>query len=237
MVEKFFLALDYKTDDEAIRFGEQSLQFLDAEFQDALRGKLGVKVNLDAITGPVDPRYRQFAENDYVIFNDLKIAHGVGTGKRTIDRALEHLPFKYFTVFAGLGQTMLRGYNEHARNHGMLPITFTVHTNIPPEEALTMYKGETIEDAIYNLGAQAAAADFDSIVLEADALRNDKIRNLPLKKLVTGIRINPQDAGVQSRVTALGDLAELKEHVNYVVVSSKYLGKPKELASYFATLL
>jgi len=76
-----------------------------------------------------------------------------------------------------------------------------------------------------------------AIVLEGEKLKNERIRNLPLRKLVTGIRIDPTDRGTQSRVTALGDLAPIRQLVDYVVVSSKYLRNPTSLMVYFESLV
>ena len=96
-----------------------------------------------------------------------------------------------------------------------------------------------MSDVIFNLGEVAYDGGCDAIVLEGAALEDPRIRNLRLKKVVTGVRIDPNDKGQQRRVTALDSLSEVKQMANYVVVSSRYLGQEKRpaLAKYFAALL
>lgn len=241
MPEKFFLALDYKEDNEVLEHGTNALFFLDHEFGHQLKERLGVKLNEDVLTGRIDPRFRKFAENGYDVFADMKICHGADTGERIIERLTSeghgNLPIKYVTVSAGLGSEILRKYVDLGRSRGIDVIAFTVHTKIPAEEVTGMYAGENVNDAISNLGQVAYRGGCHAIVLEGDKLKDPRIRDLPLKKLVTGIRIDPTDRGSQSRVTALGDLQQVKDHVDYVVVSSKYVDDEKKLANYFAALL
>ena len=201
-----------------------------------------MKLNQDLFTGEVDLDFMDFPANGYDIFADMKIAHGADTGSRILSRMSTvnpglRLPIRYVTVSAGLGAKILREYVRAAQEYAMDVIAFTAHTKIPESEARQMYNGENMDDVIFNLGSQAANAGCHAIVLEAERLRNERVRGLPLKKLVTGIRIDPKDAGSQSRVTKLGDLAELKDCVDYVVVSSKYLENPDALRAYFAALL
>ncbi|MBI4162802.1 MAG: hypothetical protein HY513_03900 [Candidatus Aenigmarchaeota archaeon] len=244
MVEKFFLALDYKTDDEAIETGLDTLGFLKSEFgEDFVRNRIGAKINEDLLTGTVDPRHRRYGdEYGCDVFADLKIGHGADTGERIVERVIRPpsvLPVSQITVMAGLGPTILKKYAKLLHDCGIEAVAFTAHTKIPAEEARKMYRGETMDDVIYNLGQVAVEGGFDAMVLEAERLKDPRIYGLPIKKLVTGIRIDTTDRGSQSRVTGLGELAEVKDNVNYVVVSSRYLGSDKraQLRGYLAALL
>ena len=240
MPEKFFLGLDYGTDDEAVKNGLSAIDFLRNEFgRDFVEQKVGVKINEDLLTGTIDSRHRQFAESETGIFADLKLSHGADTGERIIRRVTEYggLPIRYVTVSAGLLSTVLSGYVEYAHRHGIDVIAFTLHTKIPAEEANSVYVGDDLDDKIFNLGNAAYEGGCDAIVLEGERLQNERIRGLPLKKLVTGIRIDPSDRGTQSRVTALDDLKKVKQYVDYVVVSSRYVSNPRSLGAYFSALL
>lgn len=69
MVQKFFLALDYETDDEAVVKGFEAIDVLKNEFgRDFIEEKVGVKINEDLLTGAINPRHIQFAENGNEIF-------------------------------------------------------------------------------------------------------------------------------------------------------------------------
>ena len=245
MVEKFFLALDYDTDDEVIEKARGSVAVLRSEFgEDFVHGQVGVKLNQDAFTGPIDPRYRkEFSDAGIPIFADLKVAHGAGTWERILDKITGedegNLPIRYATAAAGLGPTILKKYVSGARERGIAVVAFTAHTKIPTNEALAMYAGSDMDDVIYNLGLAAADGGCDAMVLEGERLKADRIRGLPIKKLVTGIRVDISDLGEQNagRVTGLEELAEVVGGGHYVVVSSRYLDKPKTLVPYFRALL
>ncbi|MBI2542735.1 MAG: hypothetical protein HYW24_00930 [Candidatus Aenigmarchaeota archaeon] len=237
MVDKFFLALDYKTDDEAVERGLAAIDFLKTEFsRDFVEQKVGVKINEDLLTGPIDLRHRQFPENGNEVFADLKISHGADTGERIIQRVIRYLPINYVTVSAGLGSTILGEYTRSVP-HGVYVVAFTAHTKIPEQDVRRMYGGQSLDDVIYNLSEVAYDGNCDAVVLEGERLKDQRIRSIPIKKLVTGIRIDPTDRGTQNRVTALDDLAELKKYVDYVVVSSRYVGNPRSLTAYFSALL
>ncbi|MBI4154343.1 hypothetical protein HY501_03325 [Candidatus Woesearchaeota archaeon] len=242
MVEKFFLSLDYKSVDEALAKGSGALEFLKSAFgDDFVNGRVGVKLNEDLLTHTIDPRLRGFAEGETGIFADMKIAHGADTGERIVDRILApengNLPIKYVTVSAGLGPTILGKYVEFCTRRGIHVVAFTAHTKIPDAEACAMYSGNSLRDAIYNLSEGAARAGCHAAVMEGKQLKDPRIQGLRIKKLVTGIRIDPSDAGSQSRVTSLAELAEVKPYADLVVVSSRYLDKPDALRGYFEVLL
>lgn len=235
MVEKFFLALDYETDDDVYRNGSTAIEFLEKEFgRDFVRERVGVKLNVDALTGAIDPRYRAFRN----IFGDLKISHGADTGKRLIAKIVEHekLPVSYVTVSANFGPEILREYVKAGRDYGVNIIAFTVHTKISPRDVERMYN-RSLADEIYVLGQIASEAGCDAMVCEGAMLRDERIRNLSIKKLVTGIRLDPSDLGTQKRVTAVKELAELKPHVNYAVISSRNVSNPESLKEVLYTLV
>lgn len=219
MVEKFFLALDYETDNDIYRNGSAALEFLEKEFgRDFVRERIGVKLNVDALTGTIDSRYRTFRN----IFGDLKISHGPDTGKRLITKIVEQekLPISYVTVSANFGPEILKEYVKVGRDYGVNIIAFTVHTKISPRYVEIMYN-RSLADEIYVLGQISSEAGCDAMVCEGAMLRDERITSLPIKKLVTGIRLNPSDAGTQKRVTAVEELAKLKPSVDYAVISSK----------------
>jgi orotidine-5'-phosphate decarboxylase len=230
MVEKFFLALDYETDDDVYKKGSAAIDFLGSEFgKDFVEQRIGVKLNVDALTGSIDPRYKVFRN----IFGDLKISHGADTGKRLIAKIVEHekIPLSYVTVSANFGPEILREYVETGRNYGVNIIAFTLHTKIGPKDVERMYN-RSLADEIYVLGQIASEAGCDAMVCEGAMLKDERIRNLPIKILVTGIRLDPADVGTQKRVTAVEDLAKLKPYVDYAVISSKNvsnLGSLKEV--------
>lgn len=239
MVDKFFLALDFGKDSDMHENGLRALDFLEREFGvNFVSNHLGVKLNQDALTGPIDGRHRVFKdERGCAIFADMKIIHGYDTGKRIIDRLLSQIPVDYITIAAGLGKTILREYVEIGYERDIDIIAFTAHTKIPEEEVRKMYRGQTLNNVIYNMGEIAYEAGCHAIVLEGSRLRSKKISSLPIRKLVTGVRINPEDKGTQSRVTSLSELAQIKDVANYVVVSSRYVRNLETLRGYFTALL
>jgi len=238
MVEKFFLALDYLTDNDAIKRGLSAISFLEEEFgRDFVRNRVGIKLNEDLVTGTIDKRYKRFKDDKGCsIFADMKISHGYDTGERIIDRLCKYLPVDYVTVSANLGAGILREYVKTSRKRGIKTIAWTVHTKTSSEDALRIYR-QSLADAIYGLARIASEADCDAVVLEGEMLSEEKIRNLRIKKLVTGIRIEPSDKGTQKRVTTLETLAALKPLVNYTVISSRYVSNFENLKSIFYRLI
>jgi orotidine-5'-phosphate decarboxylase len=168
--------------------------------------------------GAIDPDLKRFK----TIFADKKISHGADTGSRILKRLAEDLGPRYVTVSANLGHSILRKYVEEARKYGMDIIAWTVHTKTSPEDAQKMYK-RPLNDVILNLAEMAWGAGCHAVVLEAGMLEDERIRELPIKKLVTGIRIDPSDKGSQKRVSSLEEVAKMKEAINYAVISSRYL--------------
>lgn len=244
--QKFFLALDQKGPVEVERavrsalhtlfFNPETKVFWKDSISDYESSVLGVKVNLDQVHGPVQDLLRRFS----LCFVDEKLAHGHGTAERTLRRLKQQdmLPNAgFYTVSAGIGRKILKEYVETGRQLGIETIAFTAHTNMPPEDVKEVYGTGSVEEAIAHLGGIAADSGCHAIVLEADMLQNPAIRNLPLKKLVTGIRIDPMDKGQQSRVTSLESLLRNLEHIDYIVVSSRYMENPGALIHYFSTIL
>lgn len=238
MIEKFFLALDYRTDDEVIKNGLGAVNFLETEFgKDFVIEQVGVKLNGDLVIGPIDTRYVRFkTDRGCAIFADMKVSHGYDTGERIIDRLCRHLPIDYITVSANLGLNILKEYVRSGTERGVRIIASTVHTKTSPEDALRMYR-QPLADAIYNLAQMASKAGCDAVVLEGAMLRDERIRNLPIKKLVTGIRLDPSDLGTQKRVTAVEELVKLKPCVDYAVISSKNVSNLRSLEEILCQLM
>ena len=238
-MDKFFLALDYRYEQEAIERGMSALFFLRQSFGRLVEGKLGVKVNGDLLTASVDSKLREFPDHGYDVFADLKLAHDPAMGedvvRRVTGRNYTNLSVKYVTIFAGLGPAMLGDYAR--RLGGINLVAYTAHTKMDEKEALQAYNASDMDELMLRFGTSAHTAGFDSMVIDGERLKNKSIRDLPVKKLVTGVRLRTEERGDQSRMTLLGDLAKMKEHVDYVVVSSRYLSKPRELEAYFAELL
>ena len=242
MVKKFFLGLDYKDTREVLDRGMGVVNFLESEFgKDFVEKNVGVKINQDMFTGKTNIRFSNFSFHGIDIFADMKICHGPDTGERIIDRMMNleyvSIPVKYVTVAASLGPKILGEYVKSAEHDGIYVIAFTAHTKIPEADVKRIYGRDNLDDVIYNLGEIACEAGCHAMVLEGERLKNEKIAKLPIKKLVTGIRIDASDRGTQSRVTSLNELSELKEKADYVVVSSRYVSKPESLAGYFKALL
>jgi orotidine-5'-phosphate decarboxylase len=235
MVEKFFLALDYKSAGEAIEKGTAAMAVLRDAFGAAFAEKsVGVKINQDLFTGPIDRRYSELFKG---IFADMKISHGADTGERIIGNLVQSVPtLEYVTVSAAMGPSILSQYVEASGRLGVKVIAFTAHTKILASEIATMYGQASLDDVIYGLSKGAWKAGCDAVVMEGERLKSDRIRELPIKKLVTGIRIDPSDKGTQSRVTQLDDLAKIRRYVNYVVVSSRYVDRPETLENYVSML-
>ncbi|MFQ6054789.1 MAG: orotidine 5'-phosphate decarboxylase / HUMPS family protein [Methanosarcinales archaeon] len=222
MVDKFFLALDYETVDDVVSKGSSALYFLLCEYGRDFIPRLGVKINQDLLTGPIDKRYRKFNDEGYSIFADMKISHGYGTGRRIIKRLLKHLPIDYVTVSANLGRGILKKYVEIGKQHEVNVIAWTIHTKTSPADAERMHK-QSLSDAMFNFVQIASEAGCDAAVMEARMLQDKRIRKLPIKKLVTGIRIDPSNKGTQKRVSSVEELKNLKQHFDYAVISSRYL--------------
>ncbi len=228
MVQKFFLALDYPTDDQVVAVGTDTLAALRSEFGDAsVREHVGVKINEDAFIGSVDERFREFPDNGIDVFADLKTGHGASTWRRILDRIQgpdgARLPLRYATAAAVLGPTILREYVQHAKGYGTDVIAFTAHTKTPSGEARLIYAGQNMDDIVHSLAGMAALGGCHAAVMEAERLRDPRIRNLPIRKLVTGVRMEGTAAGEQQRVTPFSELAARRNDVEYVVISSSYL--------------
>lgn len=239
MVDKFFLALDYKTPEEVLRKGKNAINFLSENFGKSLVGKLAVKINCNMLVN-IDPRYREFEMSGYDIFADTKICHRFSTGRNMLERIKEYgrLDFKYFTLSSALlSREDLKKYSYYAKENGMESIAFTAPTYTPKEDIMKTFNAADVDAVIFALGEAAVAGGCDAIVLEAESLRNEKIRGLPLKKLVTGTRLNASEKGEQSRISLVSEMKELKKHINYVVVSSMYLQNEAALEKYFSALL
>ena len=244
--QKFFLALDQKSPADVERavlsalhtlYGNPGTRVLWKDCSSDYESPIvGIKVNLDQVHGPVQELLQRFS----LCFVDEKFAHGHGTAERTLRRLKrpDMLPKAgFYTVSAGIGRTILKEYVETGRQLGIETIAFTAHTNMPPEDVKEVYGVNSVEEAIEHLGGIAADSGCHAMVLEADMLQSPAIRNLPLKKLVTGIRIDPQDKGQQSRVTSIESLLRNLEHIDYVVVSSRYMENPEALIRYFSSIL
>jgi len=240
MPEKYFLSLDYRTGPDAVRAANAATAFLRETWPSAFNEQnVGVKINQDLMTGHVDAGLMRMPN----VFADLKISHGSDTGERIIDQVDSHFPdLRFVTVAASLGPEILGQYVRYAKTRGrhrggVGVIAFTAHTKMPAEDVQRVFKAEDLNEAILRLGQVAVDAGCDAIVLEAERLKDQRIAKLPIKKLVTGIRIDPEDKGSQSRVTSLDQLSEVLKDVDYVVVSSRYLEKPEALRFYFTQLL
>lgn len=230
MVEKVFLALDFPSQDEIVEVGLEALKTIKKEFGDNfVKEKVGVKLNLYSLIGKEIEQLEVF-NNKCSVFADTKIKHGPKTGGRVIDRVAKYLSSEFFTVDSSLGPRILKQYVEKAKEHNAKVIAFTVHTKISREEAKRIYNN-SVEDVVYKLGLTAIDGGCDAIVLEARLLGIEKIKNLLIKKLVTGIRIDPKDKGTQARVSSLDEVKRYKESIDYVVVSSRYLKDPEKLKS------
>ncbi len=230
--------MDYRTVDEAIQRGMGSIQTLENIYgRDFVERYGGVKINQDLATGPIGEGLRKFSEEKGCdVFADMKIAHGSSTGERIMRRLSDHLPFDYVTVSAVLGGDILKKYVEASAEHDARVIAWTVHTKTSPEDVERMY-GQSVSDVIYTLAQIAEDAGCDAAVMEAGRLKEQRIRNLPIRKLVTGIRIDPSDRGEQRRVSALDELSQYRSDVDYVVISSRYLGDPKSLKKIMDSLI
>lgn len=239
MVEKYFLALDYDSADDATKIGLSAISNIEKKFgKDFVAKNVGVKINEDLVTGPIYEglgalgKYGAGAS----IFVDKKIGHGYDTGERIIENLSKHLPVDFVTVSAALGTEILEKYVEIGKKFGIKIIAFTAHTKIHPDDVLRIYQ-RPVGDVIYNLAGIAADAGCDAVVLEGERLQEERIQKLPIKKLVTGIRIDSSDKGTQQRVTSLERLKENKEFVNYAVISSKYLTNFESLQQILDTLM
>jgi len=235
MVEKFFLALDYETRLLAENAATHAFDFIGRQYgKDFIKSKMGVKINQDLVTGfgardddkeYDDSLFSLLLEKQalgYQIFTDMKIAHGADTGKRIIKRTKEFLPMDYVTVATDLGPQVLREYAQIGNELGVKIIGFTKHTKTSPED-IQRDHNKSLTDVIYTRALMASEAGLDAAVMEANMLKDERIAKLPIKKLVTGIRIDVQDAGTQKRVSSLEDVANVKPFTDYAVISSRYL--------------
>lgn len=226
MVEKYFLALDFDTE-KIESIGNNALDVLENEFgSDFVRRKLGVKLNDYALRGDFSS-YAVFNER-CEIFADIKIFHGAGTGYKIIEEVTKRLPINYVTVSSYLGERILSEYVKRANRDGIKIIAFTAHTKIDASEIEAIHNAEANE-VIYKLAKIAYNADCDAVVLDVSALRDKRIEKLPIKKLVTGIRIEADTKGEQARVSFLNDVLKLKEKIHYVVISSRYVQNPQKM--------
>jgi orotidine-5'-phosphate decarboxylase len=248
MVEKFFLALDYSTRPLAESVAMNAFDFIEKNYGlGFINSNMGVKINQDLLMMGVIPRqneednslssiYLAKRRMGYQIFNDLKIAHGADTGRRIIERTKEFLPMEYVTVATDLGTGVLKEYANIGKELGVKIIGFTKHTKTSPEDVQRDHN-KTLADVIYTRALMASEAGLDAAVMEANMLKDERIAKLPIKKLVTGIRIDVQDAGTQKRVSSLEDVANVKPFADYVVVSSRYLSNNDLLKQVIDTLM
>ena len=96
--------------------------------------------------------------------------------------------------------------------------------------------GQNIAGAIYALAEIAMEAECDAAVMEAGMVVDPRIRELPIRKLVPSIRLDPFDRGEQRRLSTLEQAKELKDDIDYVVVSSRYFDDPESLRLFFDSL-
>lgn len=221
MPEIYFLGLDYPID-QIVPVGMGALDFLKSEFGDALSSKMGVKINDYALRRDFG-KYKAFKDAmGCKIFGDMKIAHGKNTGFKIIEEVTKELPLDYVTVASTMGSTIMREYVSEAAKNNIKIIGFTVHTKIPKEDVRRVH-GRDVSDAIYELAQIAHESGCDAIVCEGKMLEDPRITSLPIKKLVTGIRIDPADKGAQARATSLEQLRSVRPYLDYVVISERYL--------------
>ena len=221
MVEKIFVALDLPTD-EIVETGRSFLEGLEGEYGNEIKKKFGVKINDYALRKDFS-KYRVFKDMGYEIFGDLKISHGCNRGYKIVKEVISDLPLDYITVSASLMKKNLRCYVEKGKEDGIKVIGFTIHTKIPEDEAKTLY-GKTVSQVIYELGKISEESGCDAITTDVKALEESKgLRNLKIKKLIPGVRINPSDKDYQARVSPMGKVKELKDYIHYVVMSERYL--------------
>jgi orotidine-5'-phosphate decarboxylase len=236
MVEKFFLALDYETHKQAKDTAFSATKFLEKQYgEEFVRTRTGLKINQDLLTGVLSREEQDYLgnirflrnERGCQIFADMKISHGGDTGLRIIERVKNALPTDYITVATDLDLKILKEYAEIGNDEGVKLIGFTKHTKIPPEDVQRDHN-KTLADVIYTRSQMASEAGFDAVVMEANVLKDERIAKLPIKKLVTGIRIDVSEKGAQQRVSSLEDVANVKPLTAYTVISSRYLGSGKE---------
>ncbi len=221
MVEKIFVALDLPTN-KIVETGRSFLEDLEGEYGNEIKKKFGVKINDYALRKDFS-KYRLFKDMGYEIFGDLKIFHGCNTGYKSIEEVTSELPLDYITVSASLMEKNLRGYVEKGKEDGIKVIGFTIHTKIPEDEAKTLY-GKTVSQVIYELGKISEESGCDAITTDVKALEESEgLRNLKIKKLVPGVRINPSDKDYQARISPMEKVKKLKDYIHYVVMSKRYL--------------
>lgn len=227
MISRYFLALDYPSG-EIIPRGIAALDFLEKEFGSKfVRKKVGVKLNDYSLRKGFE-RFSIFKERGCEIFADVKIFHGAYTGYRIIEEIKKVLPIDYVTVATQLGIAILSDYVRMAKKDNIKIIGFTAHTKISAEEIKKIHNQDTAS-TIYILGKIASESGCDAIVLDARALKSEKIAKLPVKKLVAGIRLRAEEKGTQARFTLLEDLLEVKKFVDYVLISSRYLQNSEKM--------
>jgi orotidine-5'-phosphate decarboxylase len=235
MPPRYFLALDYDNGEIAFKKGKEALDSIKwIQGEKFALENVSVKISQDLLTGNISKGLGLISKH---IFADIKLAQSVEIGGRTIDVLCENIPnLSFVTVQASLGPKMLRGYVDFASKRNVEIIAVTAHTHMSEQAVNRVYNGRDLEDSIYSLAKIATDVGCHAVVLEGEMLKNFDIRNLPIKKLVTGIRLDVSDKGMQDRVTGLDDLSKLKEHLDYAVISSRYLHNPG-LVSGFMELL
>lgn len=229
-MEKMFLALDYKDEERNIRTGKKALEQLGQFYEN----KIGLKLNPASFIGEGATEYSVF--EGVPIFVDTKFGRGPDNAKRSVDKINDILPINYFTVAANLGEEKLKDYVKMAEDYNSKVIAYTIHTKIPEKDVKRIYNNP-LEVAMYNLGELAYDAGCDAMVLEARMLNDKDILELPIKKLVTGIRFDLSEKGTQSRITTFDELANMKDKVDYSVISKRYIEDPYKLDQIATVLL
>ncbi len=226
VLKRAYLGLDFNAGRETFDKGSAALNTLQREFGVSfVAANIGVKLNIDAFTGTIASNYVGFSH----IFADLKVAHGADTAKRVMERVREGgLDIELVTMAASMGGEILHDFVEDNKKHGTGVVAFTVHTKIAQEEVQRMY-GRSLEQQIAVFGAIAQEAGCAAMVCEGKMLEVPEIKALQIPKLVTGIRVDPKDAGSQRRVTKLEDLVRVIDGVEYVVISHKNVAAPETL--------
>lgn len=241
MVEKFFLALDYEEGSKAVEAGEYAMGILRKRFGSGFvdgtngNGRVGLKLPPNLLVEPIGHHLAYFCR-DRPNFLDAKFNDDPVGSERYLARVASILPVSYATIAASMGAHMMRKHVKYAHKYGVEVLAATAHTHMPADDVQAVYNRECA-DAVYFLSYMAFQAGCDGIVVDGAALRNPSLQDIPVKKLVTGIRIMPEERRRQSRVTLLDEARELKEHIDYVVVSSGYLDKPDDLIAIFSALL
>jgi orotidine-5'-phosphate decarboxylase len=168
--------------------GNYIQDYLFARELNHVKRDFGIKLNLDffvesSLSGNAIPLQRTF-DLGRPIFADLKMWNG----KRTMNSVADGLIQKgvdYINVYSHAGEDFIKSLVERTKGTKTKILGLTVLSHYTDKDCMRLY-GYYLKDAVKNLSNIAYSSGCHGIIVPGTSL--DAVKNLPLEKLVPGVR-------------------------------------------------